>query len=270
MVQASLPPDSAPESRPRTALRYELSGFADDWIIPEVPVPEAVWHDHCLELFRQLLAAWVARSGRAAFVFRDIAIGVRRERPRVGFNPDVCVVEPAPGNAQELESLKLYEEGVSPPVFAFEAVSRNHPYKDYALVPEKCAVVGVQELVVFDPLLAGPRAQGGPWLLQVWRRAPDNALERVYAGAGRTRSEYLGAYLLPDRDARTLRISDDPAGAELWSTFEEEARHREQEARHREQEARHREQEARRREQAALERVAELEAELRRRNSSST
>jgi Uma2 family endonuclease len=244
MMQAGLPPDAAGEKKPGFALRYQLEGFSDDWIIPEVPVPEAVWHDRCLELLKALLSAWVARERRQAFVFRDIAIGVRRERPRVGFNPDVCVVDPAPPNAAELESLKLYDEGNLPPAFAFEAVSRNHPYKDYTTVPEKCAVIGVRELVVFDPLLVGPRAQGGPWLLQIWRRSSEGIFDRVYAGSDAAWSEYLGAYLLPDESSQALRIANDPGGDALWLTVEEEAKKREQEA---------------------LARVAELEAELRRR-----
>jgi hypothetical protein len=98
--------------------------------------------------------------------------------------------------------------------------------------------------VVFDPLLVGPRAQGGPWLLQVWRRTPEGIFDRVFAGSGASWSEFLGAYLLPDASSQTLRVADDAGGTSLWLTSEEEAKQREQEA---------------------LARVAELEAELRRR-----
>jgi hypothetical protein len=230
-------------------LRYRLREFSENWIIPEEPVPESAWHDGCLDLVRMLLAAWVERSGRDAAVFRDIAILARREQPRIGFNPDVCLVEPAPPGAAELESLRLWEH--APPRLAFEAVSPNHPYKDYAIIPEKCAVTGVTELVVFDPLLAGPRAQGGPWLLQVWQRDSDGGFERIHAGDTSARSAVLGAWLIPDRAARRLRIAGRPDGGEPWLTPEELARASERQAR--EQQAR------------ALARVAELESELRRR-----
>jgi hypothetical protein len=265
-------------------LRYRLHEFSRDWIIPEEPVPESAWHDGCLELVKGLLAAWVARSARDAAVFRDIAILARREQPRVGFNPDVCLVEPAPPGAAELESLRLWEH--SPPRLAFEAVSPNHPYKDYAIIPEKCAVTGVGELVVFDPLLAGPRAQGGPWLLQVWRRAPDGAFERVYAGDGAASSGVLGAWFLPDGGARRLRVAEHQDGSAPWLTLEEAAIESERQARQGQMEARQAREQARRaeleardaerravesaeqareREARALARVAELEAEMKRR-----
>jgi len=235
MVQPSAPPAARSPAEERAVLRYALSGFSDSWLIPEEEVPESAWHDGCLELFKALLDAWVTATARNAAVFRDIAIQVQRERPRVGWNPDVCLVEPAPAGAAELESMRLWDH--APPRVAFEAVSPNHPFKDYAVVPEKCALAGVTELCVFDPLLAGPRAQGGPWLLQLWRRAPDGEFERVHAGAGPAMSEVLGAYFIPDRDARRLRIAARANGDDPWLT----------------------------REEAALRRVAELEAELQRR-----
>jgi hypothetical protein len=268
MVQPSVPPAAKP-SEP-AVLRYALTHFSDSWLIPEEEVPESAWHDGCLELLRALLVAWVERTARDAAVFRDMAIQVRRERPRVGWNPDLCLVEPAPPDASVLESMRLWDH--APPSFAFEAVSPHHPFKDYAVVPEKCALAGVRELCVFDPLLAGPRSLGGPWLLQLWRRAPDGGFERVHAGAAAARSEVLGAFLLSDQTNRRLRVSDEASGDGLWLTREEravsrelEAARREQEAARREQEAAKREQEAAARAQEALRRVAELEAELRRR-----
>ena len=256
MMQASAPPAPTSPADGRAVLRYALDGFSDDWVIRWDEVPESAWHDGCLELLKALLVAWIASSGRDAAVFRDIVIQARRERPKLGWNPDVCLVEPAPAGASELESMRLWDH--ASPRFAFEAVSPNHPYKDYTIVPEKCAVAGVTELCVFDPLLAGPRAQGGPWLLQLWKRAPDGSFERVHAGHDPARSDVLGAWLVPDREARRLRIFGRPNGEEPWLTSEEQAHQREALAREREEQARQRE-------EAALRRVAELEAELRRR-----
>lgn len=251
MMQAHPPPD-----RPRTpgaSLRYHLDAFSDSWIIPEEPVPESAWHDGCLELVKALLSLWVQRTARNAAVFRDIAVLAKRERPRVGFNPDICLVEPAPPGSSELESLRLWEHAT--PRWAFEAVSPNHPYKDYAVVPEKCAVVGVEELVVFDPLLAGPRAQGGPWLLQLWRRAADGTFERVHTGDAPVHSMVLGAWLMPDRAARRLAIAGHADGSERWLTAAEQAQAEAEKAREAERLARSAEAQA-------LSRIRELEAEL--------
>ena len=52
---------------------------------------------------------------------------------------------------------------------------------------------GTRELWVFDPLLVGPAAHGGPMTLQVWRRDTSGTFRRVYAGEGPARSEELGA-----------------------------------------------------------------------------
>jgi len=249
MMQASVPPAPTKPAEGRAVLRYVLTGFSDDWIIRWDEAPESAWHDACLELLKALLDAWIGATARDAAVFRDIAIRAHRERPALGWNPDVCLVEPAPPGASELESMRLWDH--APPSFAFEAVSPNHPYKDYAIVPEKCAVAGVKELCVFDPLLAGPRAQGGPWLLQLWKRASDGTFERVYAGSDAAWSAVLGAWLVPNREERRLRIAGRASGEESWLTREEQARQREEQARQRESDA--------------LRRVAELEAELRRR-----
>jgi Uma2 family endonuclease len=219
-------------------LRYELPSFSERWTIPEETVPESAWHDACVELVKALLAAWIARSARSAAVYRNMAIRVRQDRPQVGFDPDVCVVEPAPLEGAELESLQLWRPEHAPPALVIEVVSPSHPFKDYAEIPEKCAASGVGELVVFDPKLCGPRTGGGPHLLQLWRRTADAHFTRVHAGNGPALSDVLGAWWLPVERARRLRITDDVDGTRLWPTAEEEA----------------------------LRRVAELEAELKRRD----
>ncbi|HEX6274483.1 MAG TPA: hypothetical protein VFZ53_15680 [Polyangiaceae bacterium] len=269
MVQASAPPPVS-ESPPAAAVvRYSLAEFSDAWLIPKEPVPESAWHDRCLELFKAVLDEWVASTRRDAAVFRDIAIRANRSKPAVGWNPDICLVEPAPAGAAELESMRLWEH--SSPRLAFEAVSPNHPYKDYVVIPDKCAA-GVEELCVFDPLLAGSPIHGGPCLLQLWRRANNGDFERTHAGDGPAHSAVLGAWLIPDRTSQTLRVAEQPNGTHPWPTATERAElghraalAREAEARQGEAEARQREAEARQGEAEALRRVSELEQELRRR-----
>lgn len=73
----------------------------------------------------------------------------------------------------------------------------------------------------------------------------------MHAGSDPVASEVLGGFLIPDRDARRLRIATRASGDDPWLTLEEQARRREEQAREGER--------------AALRRVAELEAELRRR-----
>ena len=220
-----LPPGGGP-----VVVRHPVPGFSERWVLPEEPVPESALHDLVLELLVLLLRAWAARVGRDARVFRNLAIRVTESRPQLGFDPDVCVVEPAPPEPELLESLKLWEPAQRAPVLAFEVVSRNHPYKDYAESPAKCAAVGVAELVVFDPLLAGPKALGGPQLLQVWRRAADGGFDLAYAGSGPCRSETLDAWLVVTDAGSRLRMADDAAGERLWPTPEEAERAAKEEA----------------------------------------
>src|SRR5262249_55285779 len=134
---------------------------------------------------------------------------------------DVCVLDPPPPGVDDLGSLCLWRPGHVPPTICFEVVSRNHPHKDYAEIQDRYALVGTRELVVFDPLLAGPRALGGPVLLQLWRRDALGVLERVHAGNEPVLSEVLGAWLLPSETS--LDIANDREGLQLWATWEERA-----------------------------------------------
>src|SRR5262249_61444466 len=99
-----------------------------------------------------------------------------------------------------------------------------HPYKDYTETPDKCAALGVSELVVFDPLLVGPRAGGGPQRIQIWTRTDLGTFQRVAAGDGPFQSSVLGAYLVARESGRELQIADDPGGERLWLTTEQQER----------------------------------------------
>jgi Uma2 family endonuclease len=239
-------------------VRYSLSGFSERWTFEERIVPESAWHDASVDLVRALLAAWLERTGRNAFVYRDLAVRVRADRPQVGFDPDVCLVEPAPPERGELDSLLLWRAEHPPPALAVEVVSPNHPWKDYSQAADKCAAAGVGELCVFDPKLVGPKARGGPHLLQVWQRLPDGSFARTDAGAGPAWSPTLGAWWTPVEGGQRLALSDGAEGRRLWLTAEQAERA----GREAERAAKEAERAAK---EEALRRVAELERELARR-----
>jgi hypothetical protein len=155
-------------------------------------------------------------------IARNLAVRWVQAVPQVGIDPDVAVIFPPPPDASRVDSLKLWEPGHVAPALCFEVVSRNHPYKDYASGHERYAAMGTQELVVFDPLLSGPRSLGGPVSLQVWRRDASGSFERVYFGPGPFRSEVLDAWLIPS--GPLLQIATDRAGEQRWLTPEQRER----------------------------------------------
>jgi Uma2 family endonuclease len=205
-------------------VQHHVPGFSDRWLITEETVPEGAWHYAALELLRALLAYWVLRTERDAAVFRNLAIRVRKDDPRVGFDPDLALVAPAPPGAANLSSLRLWEPGHAAPTLVVEVVSPGHPNKDCTETPDQCAALGVRELVVFDPLLVGPKALGQAQRLHLWRRSDTGVFRRVDSGDGPFASEVLSAFLLVTDDGRSLRIADDAAGSRLWPTEAEDER----------------------------------------------
>lgn len=239
-------------------LRYQVQPTRDDWVLPEEPVPESLLHSQAVDLLQALLLAWVARARLDAQVATNLAVRWVKERPNVGLDPDVCLIVPKPPEGDFLESVCTWKPGHRAPRLAIEVVSKGHPYKDYATAPEKYAASGVDELWVFDPLMVGPRALGGPYALQLWVRAPDGAFERVYSGASPAFSPTLQAWLFVVDEGRKLRIADDREGTRWWRTPTEEALGEAERARAEKEDARAEM-------DAALARIAELEAELSRR-----
>jgi Uma2 family endonuclease len=205
-------------------VQHRVPGFSDRWLVPERTVPEAAWHYAAVALLKALLDQWILRTERDAIVYCDLAIRVRKDNPRVGFDPDLVLVEPAPPDAARLSSLRLWEPGHAAPALVIEVVSPSHPTKDYAETPDQCAALGVRELVVFDPTLSGPKALGGAQRLHVWRRSDAGVFERADSGDGPFASETLGAFLVLTDERRSLRIAEDAAGARLWPTEAEAER----------------------------------------------
>jgi len=202
-------------SAPRSRVEWELE---DD-----VKVPESELQDTILDLLKAILLAWAAREANGAHVMRNRAIRWDKEHPRVGVDPDIAVLPVAPPEGAALRSVRTWREGHYPPFLAVEVVSENHPWKDYAVAPEKYAANGTEELWVYDPELVGPKVGGGPFILQVWRRRDDGGFERTYAGLAPYRSKRLGAWILQMPD-NMLRIADDRDGNHLWLTEAETER----------------------------------------------
>jgi hypothetical protein len=225
-------------------------------------VPESIPHDAAAQRLKLVLEVWASRLGRPCVIARNLAVRWLEANPRVGIDPDVCVLDPPPPGASELSSLCLWKPGHVPPSICFEVVSRNHPHKDYAELQDRYALVSTRELVVFDPFLAGPSALGGPVLLQLWRRDRVGMLERVHAGDSPVVSEALGAWLVPT--AKTLEIADDRDAVRRWLPWEELALEEQARAeRERAEKERERAEKERERAEKERERAARLELERR-------
>ncbi len=230
------------QSPTTAALRYRVPIDHSNWELPEEPVPESQPHDLVLDLLKAILLAFVARDGWNAQVVRNLAIRFRKEAPNVGIDPDLCVIVPRTPEGDDLDSLRLWEEGHEPPRLAVEVVSESHPRKDYISAPDRYAACGVSELWVFDPKLAGPKSHGGPFRIQVWQRDEHGLFDRIYAGEGPVFSREVSGWLIVVDEGRKLRLADDQEGIDLWLTKEEAERTAKE---------------------AALARIEELEKELR-------
>jgi hypothetical protein len=250
------------------SLRYAVRTVPEAWVLPEGTVPESVPHQEAAEHLKDLLDAWASRTERRVLIARNLAVRFIEQAPSVGIDPDVCVLEPPPEGSEDLSSLCTWKPGHVPPPLCFEIVSANHPHKDYAAIQDRYAALGTRELIVFDPLLAGPPSLGGPVALQLWRRDSVGLFERASFGSDPVYSEVLEAWVLAA--GRRLLIADDPHGRSRWATAEESAHTEKEHAQARAEQERARAEQERaekERERAAREdlerRLAALEAKTR-------
>jgi Uma2 family endonuclease len=263
-------------TRASVSLRYPVRPKPDAWVLPEGTVPESTAHDAAVLQIYLLLMEWAAKQPGQVRVARNLAVRWLETHPQSGIDPDLCVMDPAPpGSEQDLSSLCLWKPGHVVPRFCVEVVSGNHPYKDYTEIFERYASLGAPELLVFDPLLQGPRSLGGPVPLQLWRRDATGTLERVHFGDEPVHSNALDAWLIaqPPR----LVIAHDRRGTRPWLTEAERERaekeheraekeHERAEKEHERAEKEHERAEKEREHAKRVElerRVSELEAKLR-------
>lgn len=252
----------------RVELTFEVPFTHPSWVIEDdVTMPEPATQDECTRVLVSVLRCEAEREGHDWQVHRNRALRWDEKNPRVGVDPDVCLLEPAPKvSEKELRSIRLWQPGFTAPKLAIEVVSENTAAKDYQEGPTKYAASRTRELWIFDPHRYGPSEHGGPWVLQVWERGRNHQFRRVYAGDGPAWSEALQAWLVVTEAGQRLRISRDEAGTKLWPT---EAEYAQKQRAGRKREKLRAEQEKQRADAehaeklAALARVAELEALLR-------
>lgn len=257
------------EDQHARAIVYEVVPDWSRWELPEYGLmPRSLWHNTVQRTLSSVFRAAARRQERDVVVLEETAVRWRKERPTVGVDPDVAWVEPTPPEGDRLQSLLTWKRGHVPPRVVVEVVSPTNPYKDYEIAPDRYSDLGVDELWVFDPGLEGPRAAGGPFRLQVWRR-DRRGFHRVHAGDGPVKSKFFGAWLVLTQERQMLRLAEDPFGATLWPTLEEEATalkekeraEKEKERTEKERERAEKERERARREAAEAE-LAALRAEV--------
>lgn len=239
-------------------------------------VPETTWHLRLrtlVYLFLKHAFEDVAIIGSDQFVYWDPT------NPRACLAPDAFVRFGSKN--EDFGCWKAWERGA--PHVAVEIISDSDAGDaSWQEKLERYRRLGVSELVRFDH-------QTPEQPLRIWDFAGDDLLERRLFEPW-AESRHLGGYWRPVEAANgdlSLRLSRDEQGLQLFLTPEEHharerrleaerhqlterALQRESEARQRESEARQRESEARQRESEALRaaqrRIAELEAELRRKS----
>lgn len=211
---------SSPMAAPRVIIAADVVPDPERWVLTEEHLPETSPHDLTSEHLRQLLLAWADRAGRRVKIGRNLAVRWDREHPQYGVDPDVYILDPPPPEGDEVLSLLMWRHGHFAPRLAVEVVSASNSQKGYHLAPAKYAVCGVGELWVIDPLRFGPRADGGPHCIQVWRRREEGCFERTAAGNGPAWSDAIQGWIHVG-PGRSVRICNDEAGLDPWLTREE-------------------------------------------------
>ncbi len=216
------------------------------------------------EVLRPLLERFLVERGKPAHVGADQFIYWEEGNPTRRLAPDVYVL-PGVDRDIAIRSWKVWETGIVPS-FALEVVGSDTT-KDYEDAPVEYGLLGVRELVVFDPHAVATSRSRVRW--QVFRNVPKRGFVRVDVSQGdRVRSKVLGAWLRATGagDRVRVRIGVGEDGDELYPTELELERAEREAAKAAEETARAAEQSAKAAEEAArvAERAARAEAEAER------
>jgi Uma2 family endonuclease len=262
-----------PQELALRGIRPESADVPVDWsswyLTDEEDMGERVAQGEIIRTMLSALGVWARERGwTRVYCGGDQFFAWVPSQPLVRVSPDIYLIElDEPWTESPPDSWQTWLPGHRPPHFAVEVVSRDRK-KDYEDAPLKYALLGTQELVIFDPGVVPRSGRAERVLLQLYRRNAAGALLRVYAGPGPVHSLELDAYLVVRRDGGSvrLRLARDAAGQDLVPTEAEraaaEARRADSEAKRADSEARRADSEARR--AAAEARRAAAEAEARR------
>ena len=251
-------------SRRSVSIVYDVEDLPGRFLLGDQKMSEVPFHVHAADVLISLLRAWATRLGKDVFVGRNLACRWHQADARVGVDPDVCLLDPAPVDLHEVGSLRTWLPGHRPPALSIEVVSPATVEIDYRDKPIRYGLLGTEELWIFDPTLMGPDDAGGPFVLQIWLRQ-GSRLVRTYAGSGPVQSPGLGAWLIPDCAARELRLAHDAENTRPWPTETEAARSDAEAARSDAEAARSDAEAARSDAEAARDRAERENAELRER-----
>ncbi len=217
-------------SAPAIHLRYGLEEN-QRWLMELEDVPETLLHDLIIELLKLVLKHRF--RNRNALIASNMACRWDPDDHRVGVDPDIILVDPAPPEGDALKSLQVWRPDHHAPKLAIEVVSETNAVKDYVEGPARLARLGAEELWIFDPELHGPEINGGPFALQIWRRLASGdhvEMEQVHAGNTPAYSTVLDAWVVTTDGGMRLRISDDADRTKMWPTHAEAAESRVAEA----------------------------------------
>ncbi len=206
-------------SAPVIHVRHGPEEEGQRWFMELEDVPDTPLHDAIIALL--ILVLKYRYRDRDALVARNLGCRWDPDDARIGVDPDVVLIEPAP--PEGMSTLRVWQPGHLPPRVAIEVVSEHNAEKDYVEGPPRIACLRGEELWIFDPELYGPISEehGGPFVLQIWRRRDAEEgvdMERVYAGDAPAFSPALQAWLVTTGNGECLRIADDEQGTRLWLT----------------------------------------------------
>jgi Uma2 family endonuclease len=188
--------------------------LTDEEDMGQSPEHDQVAQEFCSSL-RQLGRE---RGWERRLVGNDHFFGWIESEPLVRISPDAFVLDDPPEPWPK--SWQLWRPGHRAPRFAVELVSDDWK-KDYEQSPAKYAMLGTDELVIYDLDAAGGRARAPRVPLQLYRREDDGRFVRVAGGAGPVQVSTIDAWIFIEQlspHQRRLRVSRSASPADAVPT----------------------------------------------------
>lgn len=191
------------------------------------------WTTLLIALQRHLFASLrklLAEQNRDWFVGYEQKMLLDEKDQRIGVVPDLYVL-PCQPKDPNFSQWPAYLPDVPVPVFALEVVSGSNWDKDYQGSPQRYAKLGVEELLIFDPMaLEGKSPASPPHVLQLYRQGKKGELKRVDAGEGPVWSDEMRVWfraeggrvtVTRDREGKTPVLTAEET-ERWWDKLEEE------------------------------------------------